>query len=119
MSPAKRTGRWPLRPPSVARFKRVGWAALNACMYGDDAGFAPEGYNATLLSVWASMKSSRTIPSASEVAEALEGLYELLADEGTSEGILVGGPQDRALKAAKARLDGLRTEALGAALLRE
>lgn len=119
MSPVKKSGRWPLRAPSVARFKRIGLAALKAAMYGDDAAYAPESYNATLLSVWSAMQASRTLPSSMELAEALGGLYDLLADEGMSEGVLVGGAQDRALKAAKSRLDELRAVALDAGLLRE
>jgi hypothetical protein len=119
MPPTRRKSRWPLPSTVRVRYEHAAFAALAAFI--NPPHLAPPGYNDVCLSIWRSFHAPSWMATSEELTEAIEGLYQLLADaamlpDGSMD---VTGPRAECLLAAKRRVDVLYHEALACGLLVE
>jgi hypothetical protein len=119
MTPKRSRRRWPFPSQDASGYRAVQLAALRACI--TDATVAPPGFNDVLRALWSALLAKRTTPTADKFSEAMEGLYDLLREAATPNGVAVVEDDDRqaVFLTAKGRLDELYDEGRKAGLLLE
>jgi hypothetical protein len=93
MAPKRSRHRWPFPSQDASPYRAVQLAALRACI--TDTTVAPPGFNDVLRALWSSLLANRTVPTADEFSEAMEGLYDLLRQAAMPDGMAVVEDDER------------------------